>query len=82
VQDRGCRATGAVMESNPSSYYMRNVVTPYLSLWEGDSQGKPMKVRRRDGKGSKRHAVMAWIKARMPYAKAGRLLPGAESREP
>ena len=46
-------AVGVVMESNPSLSYMRNVVTPYLSLWESNSQEKLIEMRRRDGEGSK-----------------------------
>ncbi len=69
------------MESNPLSYYLRNVVTPYLSLREGNSQEKLTKMWRRDGERSERWAVMAQIGVRMLHAKAGRLSPGAESRE-
>jgi len=47
------------MGSNPSVDYMRNVVTPYLPLWEGVPQGILMKMRRRDGEGSKGWAVTA-----------------------
>jgi hypothetical protein len=44
-----------------SLVFTRNVVSPYPSRWESESQGEPIGVRVEDDGGSEGHLVMRWI---------------------
>ena len=66
----------------PTRSPIRNVVSPSLSLWVGQPQGRTIQGRVKDRGASERRPVMGRIGvATLPHAKAGRLPRGVGVRE-
>jgi len=61
---------------------MRNVESPYFSLWESEPQGEPIGMRvEEDGKSECRPVMGRIGVATSPHAKAGWLPSGVSSQE-